>query len=313
MGKKTIKELNLEIVKLRENHEKEINVMKSRHDILKEEFETLHKKYDMMMKKPFGSDAVKMCNACGVSMNTAREYKDHMRCYHSKESMKCSECERIFDEEWKLNAHLKKHKEFSCQQCEQTFKYEDIIEKHIAIAHEGMKLYCHFYNNEKNCPFEENCIFLHEYSTQCKYGKLCERINCMFMHEVNEEPSDDRDNDDGELNVQCPNCDFKVTNDLSLEVHYERKHSGYYDCALCGYRARDEESLDTHLFTCETFTCENCDPKFVAKTLPDIKTHLTDEHQNDSRTTNILHLKLDRNNVDKVSHRTVRGTYFTNN
>ena len=82
----------------------------------------------------------------------------------------------------------------------------------------------------------------------------------MFMHEVEGEPSDDSDSDrnndnvDGELNVQCPNCDFKVFDDLSLEVHYERKHSGYYDCVLCGYRARDEESLDTHLFTCETFT-----------------------------------------------------------
>ena len=78
MGKKTIKELNLEIVKLRENHENEINDMKNRHDIVNEAFELLHKKYDMLMKKPFGSDAVKMCNACGVSMTTTREYKDHM-------------------------------------------------------------------------------------------------------------------------------------------------------------------------------------------------------------------------------------------
>ena len=293
--------------------------MKNRHDILNEAFETLHKKYDMLMKKPFGSDAVKMCNACGVSMTTTREYKDHMRCHHSEESLKCNQCEQIFDEEWKLNAHLKKHKEFCCQQCEKTFKFKDILEKHIAIAHEGMKLYCHFYNNKKNCPFEKNCIFLREYSSQCKYGKLCERNNCMFMHEVEGEPSDDSDSDrnndnvDGELNVQCPNCDFKVFDDLSLEVHYERKHSGYYDCVLCGYRARDEESLDTHLFTCEIFTCENCDPKFVAKTFPDIKTHLTNEHSNDSRTTNILHLNLDRNNVDKVSRRRVVDNYFTNN
>ena len=87
MGKKTIKELNLEIVKLRENHENEINDMKNRHDIVNEAFELLHKKYDMLMKKPFGSDAVKMCNACGVSMTTTREYKDHMRCHHSEESL----------------------------------------------------------------------------------------------------------------------------------------------------------------------------------------------------------------------------------
>ena len=46
---------------------------------------------------------------------------------------------------------------------------------------------------------------------------------------------------------------------------------------------------------------------------PHIKTHLTDEHTNDSRTTNILHLKLDRNNVDKVSRHTVRDNYFEKN
>ena len=106
----------------------------------------------------------------------------------------------------------------------------------------------------------------------------------MFMHEVDGEPSDVSDSDrkydnvDGELNVQCPNCDFMVFIEFGLEVHFERKHSGYHDCALCGYRAREEESCDTHLFSCETFTCENGVPQFVAKTFPDIKTHMTDEH-----------------------------------
>ena len=109
MGKKTIKELNLEIVKLRENHEIEINDMKNRHDILNEAFETLHKKYDMLMKKPFGSDAVKMCNACGVSMTTTREYKDDMRCHHSKESLICNQCEQTFEENWIFEKHLKEH------------------------------------------------------------------------------------------------------------------------------------------------------------------------------------------------------------
>ena len=57
------------------------------------------------------------------------------------------------------------------------------------------------YPNKKNCPFENNCIFLHEYSSQCKYGKLRERNNCMFMHEVEGEPSDDSDSDRNNDNV----------------------------------------------------------------------------------------------------------------
>ena len=50
------------------------------------------------------------------------------------------------------------------------------------------------------------------------------------------------------------NCEFLAQDELSLKVHYERIHSGYHDCALCAYRAENEESLNSHLFTCETFT-----------------------------------------------------------
>ena len=61
----------------------------------------------------------------------------------------------------------------SCPFCEIFFNFEDILKKHITIAHEGTKLYCHFLYNGKNCPFESDCIFLHQNSTQCRYGQLC--------------------------------------------------------------------------------------------------------------------------------------------
>ena len=109
---------------------------------------------EVLMKKPLGSDAVKMCNACGVSMTTTREYKDHMRCHHSEESLKCNQCEQMFYGEWKLNVHIKTHREYSYQMCERTFKYEQILVKHMKIAHEDIKLYCHYFNNEKTCPFK---------------------------------------------------------------------------------------------------------------------------------------------------------------
>ena len=114
-----------------------------------------------------------------------------MRLQHYAKGIACNKCSKMFDEEWKLNAHLKKHKGLSCTLCEKTFDFEDILQKHIKIAHEGTKLYCNFYNNEKNCPFETDCIFLHENSTKCRYGQLCERNYCMFNHKTNEENEDD--------------------------------------------------------------------------------------------------------------------------
>ena len=139
----------------------------------------------------------------------------------------------------------------------------------------------------------------------------------MFKHRANEKTVDDNDeenldddDDQSEANVLCDNCEFLTPDDLSLEVHYERKHSGYYDCAFCAFRAENEENLNIHLFTCETFTCEHCDPKVMVKTLPDMKAHLTTQHK---EKTNIVHLKLDRSNVDKVSRRTVSSEYLSKN
>ena len=33
------------------------------------------------------------------------------------------------------------------------------------------------------------------------------------------------------------------------------------------YRAENEENLNIHLFTCETFNCEDCEPKVMLKNL----------------------------------------------
>ena len=42
---------------------------------------------------------------------------------------------------------------------------------------------CHFFNNEKSCPFDAECVFLHENSGKYKFGGSCERNYCLFKHE----------------------------------------------------------------------------------------------------------------------------------
>ena len=88
----------------------------------------------------------------------------------------CDECEKVLNEEWKLNAHKKKHKNFKCNQCSKSLKTEDIMEKHVYISNENMKIYCHFFNNEKTCPYENECIFLHDVAGLCRYGVLWKEI-----------------------------------------------------------------------------------------------------------------------------------------
>ena len=47
-----------------------------------------------------------------------------------------------------------------------------------------LKIYCCFYISDTECTYEEECIFLHEDSAECKFGNDCERNNCMFKHTV---------------------------------------------------------------------------------------------------------------------------------
>ena len=83
----------------------------------------------------------------------------------------CDECERNFKEEWKLNAHIKSHEKYSCDHCDKRFKFQDIRDKHVKIAHESLKIYCHYFNNSKTCPFDIECVFLHEDAKICDYGR----------------------------------------------------------------------------------------------------------------------------------------------
>ena len=236
-----------------------------------------------------------------------------MQSHRSDRTFECTKCEQVFDEEWKLNAHLKKHRENLCQFCEKSFKFKDVLEKHIKITHQSYKLYCHFYNNKQDCPFQQDCIFLHEDSTPCRYGKLCERINCMYKHEIieNEDVAKEDDDETEEIEVICEDCNFIATDKLSLELHNERKHTGFFECVFCEYTADDEVDLNLHLHTCEIFSCEECEPKFLGKNIHDAKAHILRKHSENLNNFEIIHIKLDRTNIDKVSRRKVKSEYFT--
>jgi hypothetical protein len=66
--------------------------------------------------------------------------------------------------------------------CERTCKCEDILYKHQKIAHENLKLYCHYFDHLKSCPFKEECVFLHKVFKECQFGIECKRKMCLFRH-----------------------------------------------------------------------------------------------------------------------------------
>jgi hypothetical protein len=44
-------------------------------------------------------------------------------------------------------------------------------------------LHCHYFNNDKNCPFQEHgCKFLHQETKICTFRQKCQRRLCPFRH-----------------------------------------------------------------------------------------------------------------------------------
>ena len=90
-------------------------------------------------------------------------------------------------------------------------KKEETLEKHLQAAYEDISLFCHYFNNEKDWPFEEECIFIHEESELCKFGKTCERILCMYRHErgINEDDDDSESENESDSEDELGDVDLE--------------------------------------------------------------------------------------------------------
>ena len=145
---------------------------------------------------------------------------------------KCYECEEVFNQSWKYERHIKLHtssEQFNCSECDQTFYVKWRMKKHIQ-SHDKARNYCHYFNNNKYCPFEEiGCKFRHEDSSRCKYGKCCQNRLCQFKHEKK---------------WKCETCKKEFVSDDELQLHIENIHAKH-KCNECEFRATYEE-LDKH-------------------------------------------------------------------
>ena len=152
MTKKTVKDLDGDFQMLRGEFDK----LKTMHDILTKKCEYLENKLEQK------SSNVK-CDDCGEEFIRIRDLRVHRKTHSSENiSNKCDICDKEFNKEWKLRAHKKKHQNLKCDICNKTFNSESILEKHKKITHEKIKIYCHYFNNGLKCPFENECVFLHE-------------------------------------------------------------------------------------------------------------------------------------------------------
>ena len=61
------------------------------------------------------------------------------------------------------------------------------MQKHQESHRDSERKKCHYFNNQKTCPFDEiGCMFAHETSEMCRFNKICNNKLCPFQHTRNQ-------------------------------------------------------------------------------------------------------------------------------
>ena len=126
-----------------------------------------------------------ICNLCEEVFDNNPQLKDHKNELH-RQNFKCEICNCMFNLRCDLENHIKTHeiqRDFKCHICEKVFYLEWRMKRHVKGHFAKNRRLCHYYNNLKDCPFEDiGCKFTHDEAEKCKFGKLCAKPLCQFKH-----------------------------------------------------------------------------------------------------------------------------------
>ena len=127
------------------------------------------------------------CRKCDKVFQHRSEFVDHIKKEH-KSTLKCTRCDERFNENHKLEEHIHlnhdKCPQYKCVTCDKVFAMEWRLKKHKE-GHNIRRKKCHYYNNQKPCPFEiVGCKFKHEDAKLCHHGENCTQHLCQFKHQT---------------------------------------------------------------------------------------------------------------------------------
>lgn len=219
--KRTIKSLSQEVDTLKEQI-KEIPLLKQK--LL--ELEKILSKLKLS-EEITEEENLKMinCNHCDETFDQKKKLNKHLREIHPRK-IKCKTCDKVFSENCELEVHIKTHHlentEYRCNLCDKTFVLKWRLSKHLQYHSSETKKKCHYFNNEKICPYEDiGCMFDHEMSEICKFGEFCANKLCSYKHKNiqrgNEKPIK-------ESNYECQSCHKILTTHELLVSHVETIH-----------------------------------------------------------------------------------------
>ena len=281
----TIKSLSLELENLKEQL-KEFHIFKMKVEKLEETIGNMNKndKPDLGNKDAVSRNKLEQifkCKKCDKSSESARSLKKHVVETHSKE-IKCKVCDKKFTKNCDLEVHLNsEHQEakiYGCDKCEMTFVLKWRLDKHKNIHSSENLKFCHYFNNEKVCPYQKfGCMFKHDHAEQCKFKEKCANKLCQFKHKTDQQ-------------LSCEKCEYKGISKYDIENHLkmhdeqdtesidedEESYEGYYQEFY-------PEIFQKYVEAGNCIECNYCDYFADKNTLSEleeeIKNHVKENHK----------------------------------
>lgn len=121
------------------------------------------------------------------------------------------------------------------------------------------KIYCHYFNNDKNCPYEKiGCKFVHETSKLCRNGDRCPKKLCYFQHNKSISQEDNVLDVSTDQVVFSPKINIKNNSDEDFQqilkqwenildlkdIDYENSPSEESIEMICRQYANNDDSID---------------------------------------------------------------------
>ena len=173
---------------------------------------------------------VKKCVKCSVSFHSQGEFELHIRSVHlranathsNSEGYRCLLCHLTVATEEELTSHLSTHqKQFQCNQCEEAFHVEFLLDKHIQSCH----------------------------SREINGAVSSSRLIRDRLSPAGSEP------------LKCELCNFEASTDAGLVSHYQKVHTNKsvsgglkvaaatvsLFCAYCNEACKSRSDLEAHV------------------------------------------------------------------
>ena len=215
------------------------------------------------------------------------------------------------------------HINIDTDHCDKTFVLKWRLKKHLEVHSKNITKHCHYYNNEKLCPYEKiGCMFLHEHSKTCFFGVRCTNKLCQYKHpnnhgyDVREKTIDelaDKFNkltEEEKMSSKDVLCDLYCKPDLDSHRCCDGGFEAFLGCDVLNITEdfeNDDEDADVVIY----YPCSQCDERYDS--YEKLNTHFSVNHTPDkaikccvnecnfsSKTVNELIMHIGVNHLDLV-------------